>query len=56
LKQGSTGLTFDVPYWDTNLSDRHCFVWSGFEDGCDARVVGTIFLDFAWSKLMGRGE
>jgi uncharacterized protein (TIGR02001 family) len=49
-------LTFDVRYWDTNLSDQHCVVRSGFEDGCDARVVGTISLDLAWSKLMGRGS
>src|SRR6478736_2856085 len=44
-------LTFDVRYWDTNLSDSACVVRSGFEDGCDARVVGTISFDTTWSAL-----
>jgi uncharacterized protein (TIGR02001 family) len=48
-------LTFDVRYWDTNLSDSECVVRSGFSDGCDARVVGTISLDLAWSALKNRG-
>jgi uncharacterized protein (TIGR02001 family) len=48
-------LTFDVRYWDTNLSDQHCLVRSGFEDGCDARVVGTVSWDLTWSKLMSHG-
>ena len=37
-------LTFDVRYWDTNLKPDECVVRSGFSDGCDARVVGTISL------------
>jgi uncharacterized protein (TIGR02001 family) len=45
-------LTFDVRYWDTNLSANECVARSGFADGCDARVVGTISLDLSWSKLM----
>jgi uncharacterized protein (TIGR02001 family) len=49
-------LTFDVRYWDTNLSDSQCLVRSGFEDGCGARIVGTISLDLTWSKLTGRGS
>ena len=49
-------LTFDVRYWDTNLTDQKCVVRSGFEDGCDARVVGTVSLDLTWSKLMGRSS
>jgi uncharacterized protein (TIGR02001 family) len=48
-------LTFDVRYWDTNLKDDECVVRSGFADGCDARVVGTISLDTTWSALRNRG-
>ncbi|HET9396570.1 MAG TPA: TorF family putative porin [Nitrospiraceae bacterium] len=44
-------LTFDVRYWDTNLSDEECVVRSGFRSGCDARVVGTVSLDTTWSAL-----
>ena len=47
-------LTFDVRYWDTNLSDNECVSRSGFTDGCDARVVGTISLDTTWSALFPR--
>ena len=38
-------LTFDIRYWDPDLSDEGCVVRSGFADGCDARVVGTISID-----------
>ena len=48
-------LSFDVRYWDTNLSDQHCLVRSGFESVCDARVVGTVSWDLTWSKLMSHG-
>jgi uncharacterized protein (TIGR02001 family) len=44
-------LTFDVQYWDTDLSDVACIVRSGFADGCEARVVGTISLDTTWSAF-----
>jgi uncharacterized protein (TIGR02001 family) len=47
-------LTFDVRYWDTNLNGDECIVRSGFRDGCDARVVGTISLDTTWSALFAR--
>ena len=47
-------LAFDVRYWDTNLSDSACVVRSGFSDGCDARVVGTISFDTTWSALFPR--
>ena len=47
-------LTFDVRYWETNLRDDECVVRSGFADGCDARVVGTISLDTTWSALFSR--
>jgi uncharacterized protein (TIGR02001 family) len=43
--------TFDVRYWDTNLRGDECVVRSGFSDGCDARVVGTISFDTTWSDL-----
>jgi uncharacterized protein (TIGR02001 family) len=49
-------LTFDVRYWDTNLSDDSCVVRSGFADGCDARVVGTISFDTTWANLFSRGS
>ena len=42
-------------YWksftDTDLSDNECVSRSGFSDGCDAGVVGTISLDTTWSAL-----
>jgi uncharacterized protein (TIGR02001 family) len=44
-------VTFDVRYWDTNLGHDECAVRSGFEDGCDARIVGTVSIDTAWSTL-----
>ena len=44
-------LTFELRYWDTDLSDEECAVRSGFENGCDARVVGTISFDTSWSAL-----
>jgi uncharacterized protein (TIGR02001 family) len=47
-------LTFDVRYWDTNLNGDECIFRSGFRDGCDARVVGTISLDTSWSALFPR--
>ena len=47
-------LTFDVRYWDTNLTHEGCVARSGFEDGCDARVVGSISWDFTWSALKDR--
>jgi uncharacterized protein (TIGR02001 family) len=46
-------LTFDVRYWDTNLRDDECVVRSGFRNGCDARVVGTVSFDTTWSALFG---
>lgn len=46
-------LTFDVRYWDTNLRDDECVVRSGFRNGCDARVVGTVSFDTTWSDLFG---
>ena len=47
-------LTFDVRYWDTNLSGQGCVARSGLEDGCDARVVGSITFDYTWSALRER--
>jgi uncharacterized protein (TIGR02001 family) len=44
-------LTFDVRYWDTDLSDDECEVRSGFADGCDTRVVGTVSVDLSLSEL-----
>jgi uncharacterized protein (TIGR02001 family) len=45
-------LTFDVRYWDTDLSDDECAVRSGFEDGCDERLVGTVSVGVTWSDLV----
>ena len=47
-------LTFDVRYWDTDLADNECVVRSGFADGCEARVVGTISIDLTASGLRER--
>ncbi|MET0941296.1 MAG: TorF family putative porin [Mesorhizobium sp.] len=44
-------LTFDVRYWDTDLDDDECVARSGFADGCDARIVGTISFNTAWSDF-----
>ena len=46
-------LTFDIRYWETDLSADECVVRSGFRDGCDARVIGTVSLDTTWSALFG---
>jgi uncharacterized protein (TIGR02001 family) len=48
-------VTLDVRYWDTDLSDNECVVRSGFADGCDARVIGTVSVDFSWSELKKSG-
>lgn len=45
-------VSFDLRYWDTNLSEGECAVRSGFSDGCDARVVGTFSIGFTSSELM----
>ncbi|WP_329647548.1 TorF family putative porin [Hyphomicrobium sp.] len=50
-------VTLDVRYWETDLADNECVVRSGFADGCDARVVGTISFDLtrdSLSELFGR--
>jgi uncharacterized protein (TIGR02001 family) len=44
-------VTFDVRYWDTDLDDDECLVRSGFADGCDARVVGTVSIGTSWSDI-----
>jgi uncharacterized protein (TIGR02001 family) len=51
LSYSYKSLTLDVRYWDTDLSDDECAVRSGFGDGCDARVVGTVSLNTSWSAL-----
>ena len=48
-------VTFDLRYWDTDLDDDECVARSGFSDGCDARIVGTISLNTAWSALKQSG-
>lgn len=44
-------LTFDVRYWDTDLSEDECEFRSGIQHGCDARIVGTVSVDTSWSAL-----
>jgi uncharacterized protein (TIGR02001 family) len=44
-------LTFDVRYWDTNLSEDECEFRSGIQHGCDARIVGTVSFDTSWSAV-----
>jgi uncharacterized protein (TIGR02001 family) len=44
-------LTIDVRYWDTDLPDDECASRSGFEDGCDSRVVATISFDITFSTI-----
>lgn len=49
-------VTFDLRYWDTNLTANECVIRSEFADGCDARVVGTVSFDTRWSALFPRGS
>lgn len=44
-------LTLDLRYSDTNLSGEECIVRSGFSDGCDARIFGSLSFDTTWSDL-----
>jgi uncharacterized protein (TIGR02001 family) len=44
-------FTFDVRYWDTDLSDDECVARSGVSNGCDATIVGTVSIDTSWSGL-----
>jgi uncharacterized protein (TIGR02001 family) len=44
-------LTFDVRYWDTDLTNAECAVRSGFGDGCDSRIVGTISMGLNASDI-----
>jgi hypothetical protein len=44
-------LTFDLRYWDTDLSEDECESRSGASHGCDARVVGTVSFDTSWTAL-----
>ncbi len=59
------GAVFDVRYWDTNLSQRGCFVnvanpagnysaalWGNpYSNWCEARVVGSIKINLGADKL-----
>ena len=44
-------VTFDLRYWDTDLSEDECLSRSGIQHGCDARIVGTVSIDTSWSAL-----
>ena len=49
-------LTLEARYWDTDLSDDECVVRSGFSNGCDARIVGTVSVDTTWRTLKNLGR
>ena len=52
-------VTFDVRYWDTDLSGAECANLGTRANSCDARVVGSISVDTSWSalkELMGNGR
>ena len=44
-------VKFDVRYWDTNLSGSECAIANTNARACDARVVGSISVDTAFSAL-----
>jgi uncharacterized protein (TIGR02001 family) len=44
-------VTIDVRYWDTDLSDDECITRSGFSNGCDATIVGTLSFDTSFSEI-----
>ena len=49
-------LTFDVRYWDTDLSGNECALVSTRSNSCDARVVASISLATSASALGGLEE
>jgi uncharacterized protein (TIGR02001 family) len=44
-------VTLDLRYWGTDLDDDECAARSGFADGCDSRIVGTISFDTSFSEV-----
>jgi uncharacterized protein (TIGR02001 family) len=44
-------LTFDVRYWDTDLTQKECAGISTRRNSCDARVVASVAFDTSWSAL-----
>jgi uncharacterized protein (TIGR02001 family) len=44
-------VTIDVRYWDTDLSGDECVARSGFANGCDATIVGTLSFDTSFSEV-----
>jgi uncharacterized protein (TIGR02001 family) len=44
-------VTFDVRYWDTDLDGDGCLARSGFSNGCDATIVGTLSFDTSLSQV-----
>lgn len=44
-------MTLDVRYSDTDLKQRECVGYSGFQKSCDSRVVAKIAFDTSLSKL-----
>ena len=46
-------VTFDVRYWDTDLTGPQCDIISTHANSCDARVVASMSIDTSWSALRG---
>ena len=44
-------LTFDVRYWDTDLTQKECAGISTRKNSCDARVVASVAFDTSWKAL-----
>lgn len=44
-------VTIDVRYWDTDLDGEGCTARSGFSNGCDATIVGTLSFDTSFSEV-----
>ena len=44
-------VTFDVRYWDTDLTPKECAGISTRSNSCDARVVASVAFDTSWKAL-----
>jgi uncharacterized protein (TIGR02001 family) len=44
-------LTFDVRYWDTDLTPKECAGIATRRSSCDARVVASVAFDTSWQAL-----
>jgi uncharacterized protein (TIGR02001 family) len=44
-------VTFDLRYYDTDISTETCGAEYPSDDSCDARIVATLSVDTSWSAL-----